>query len=80
MTDKIEKALSKLSAKERSVIQKILLSIKDEKLESLDIKKLKGRDDIYRVRKGSLRIILKKDYDKWFLLAIERRSDRTYNI
>jgi len=79
MTDRIEKALKKLLAKERSAIKKILLLIKDGKTESLDIKKLKGRDDIYRVRKGSLRIFLRKYDGKWLLLAIERRSDTTYN-
>lgn len=80
MTGKIEKALQKLSSKEQSSLKKILSSIKDGKIEGLDIKKLKGRDDIYRIRKGSLRIILRKNDGQWFLLAIERRSDTTYNM
>jgi mRNA-degrading endonuclease RelE of RelBE toxin-antitoxin system len=80
MTDRIEKAIKKLSAKERSAIRSVLLAIRDNKLLGLDIKKLKGRDDIYRVRKGTLRIILRKNADQWFLLAIERRSETTYNM
>jgi mRNA-degrading endonuclease RelE of RelBE toxin-antitoxin system len=80
MTDKIEKALKKLSTKERSAIKAILLLIQNNKLTGLDIKKLKGRDDIYRVRKGTLRIILRKADDKWFLLVIERRSETTYSM
>ncbi len=80
MTDRIEKALRKLSEKERSAIKEILLMIRNNKLTGLDIKKLKGRDDVFRIRKGSLRIILKKDAGSWFLLAIERRSETTYNM
>ncbi len=80
MTDRIEKSLRKLSEKERSAIKEILLMIRNNKLTGLDIKKLKGRDDIFRIRKGSLRIILKKDAGSWFLLAIERRSETTYNM
>ena len=80
MTDRIEKALRKLSKKERSAIKEILLMIRNNKLTGLDIKKLKGRDDIFRIRKGSLRIILKKDAGSWYILAIERRSETTYNM
>ena len=52
MTDRIEKSLRKLSEKERSAIKEILLMIRNNKLTGLDIKKLKGRDDIFRIRKG----------------------------
>ena len=44
-------------------------------------KKLKGRDDIFRVRKGSLRIIYRTDAKgKIFVLAIERRREDTYKF
>jgi mRNA-degrading endonuclease RelE of RelBE toxin-antitoxin system len=55
--DKIQKLLNSLSNKEKLKIKEILLKIKSKNLESLDIKKLKGREDIFRVRKEKLRII-----------------------
>lgn len=78
--DKIAKALESLSSKERELIKAILLKIKGGFLDGLDIKKLKNCEDIYRARKGKLRIIFKRADDKNVsVLAIERRSDNTYS-
>ncbi len=79
--DKIEKALNKLSDKEKKIVQTILEQLHNKQLRNLDIKKLKGRNDIYRVRKGKIRIIYRiDDLGKIFILAIERRTDTTYNF
>lgn len=78
--DKIAKALQNLSAKERIFIKNILLKIKINSLSGFDLKKLKNCDNIFRIRKGKLRIIFKKQENgQYFILAIERRSDKTYN-
>lgn len=78
--DKIAKALEKLSAKEKGLIKTILLKIKSNSLAGFDLKKLKNCDNIFRVRKGKLRVIFKKqDNGCYFILAIEKRSDKTYN-
>ena len=46
-----------------------------------EIKKLKGRGDIFRARKGSLRTIYRLDAKgKVFILAIERRREDTYKF
>lgn len=77
--DRIEKALKKLHSWERESIQEILNKIKRGDVQGLDIKKLKGRKDIFRARKGGIRIIYRvKAKDEIFLLAIERRSEKTY--
>lgn len=60
-------------------MKEILLALQRGALGNLQIKKLKGCEDIYRVRKGDLRIIFRKDHDDIFILAIERRSDTTYH-
>ncbi len=78
MVDKIEKALKKLKEKEREAIKSILTKIQKEKTRDLDIKKLKGRDDIFRVRKGKIRIVFRKSNENISILSIERRSDKTY--
>jgi len=79
--DKIAKALKKLTQKEQKLIKEILVKLKNKQLENLDRKKLKGRDDIFRIRKGQLRIIYRQDQKgNIFILAIEKRSDTTYNF
>ncbi len=78
MVDKITKALNKFSKTEKRVVKKILLKIKSGKFSELNLKKLKGRNDIYRVRKGKLRVIYRIKDQKIYLISIERRNDRTY--
>ena len=76
--DKIAKALLRLNAKERESVKKILLSISAGKFEGLHIKKLRGRKDIFRARKGKVRIIYRVKSGSVFILVIERRSEKTY--
>jgi len=78
MTDKIKKVLRKLVEKERKIVKDILENIEKENLKGLNIKKLKGYDDIFRVRKRGIRIIFKKTGKNIFVLSIERRSSKTY--
>ncbi len=67
-----------MTEKERKAIKNILTRIQKEKVKDLDVKKLKGRDDIFRVRKGSIRIIFQKKNENILLLSVERKSDKTY--
>ncbi|MBI1755103.1 hypothetical protein HY250_04855 [Candidatus Azambacteria bacterium] len=78
--DTIEKALRKLNREEKERMKHILTQLAADTLHGLDIKKLKGRKDVFRVRKGKLRIIYRTAEKKIFVLAIERRSDTTYNL
>ena len=88
MVDKITKVLNKFTTKEKELVKNLLLKINTPpfipplKGEGrgvwLDIKKLKGRSDIYRARKGKIRIIYRIDGGQVYLLAIERRSENTY--
>ncbi|MEK7652906.1 MAG: hypothetical protein AAB358_00260 [Patescibacteria group bacterium] len=79
--DKIAKALEKLSPREREQVRDLLMKIKKNDFIGLDLKKLKGYDDIFRVRKGKLRIIYRRDGKAGiFVLKIERRNDTTYNF
>lgn len=78
--DKISKALKKFSAKEKKRVKIILRKIKNSDFEGLIVKKLKMRQDIYRIRKGEIRIIYKVKNKKIILLTVERRSDNTYKF
>ena len=76
--DKISKALKRLSPKEQKRIKELLLKIKKRGLVGLDLKKLQGRKDIFRVRRGDLRIVFQRKNESITILAIERRSEDTY--
>ena len=79
--DKITKALQKLSDKERQKIKLVLSKLLAGDTNGLDIKKLKDRSDIFRVRVGDLRIIYRTDLkEKIVVLAIARRNEKTYKI
>ncbi len=79
--DKIKKALQKLTPKERKWVKEILRQLDAGQKMNLDIKKLKGRDDIFRVRKGDIRIIYRVDANgKLFILTIEKRKENTYKF
>jgi mRNA-degrading endonuclease RelE of RelBE toxin-antitoxin system len=79
MVDKIEKALRKLSGKERRAVANLIKRIASGDVAGLDIKKLKGSKTIYRARKGDIRIMYNmKSKENINILAIERRSDTTY--
>lgn len=78
--DKIEKALHTLSEAGRKKYTLLLLRIRHGDFAGLDIKKLQGRDDIFRVRKGRMRIIFRKTKDGILILAFEQRNDNTYNL
>ena len=76
--DRIEKALAKLTPKERAWVAQILPRLISGDAKGLNIKKLKGREDIFRVRKGDVRIIYRAVKSGIFILAIERRNEDTY--
>jgi len=78
--DKIEKELSKFSPKEKIQLKFFLQKINSGNLNNLDIKKLKGMDNIFRVRKGNFRVIYFKKEKEIILLKLERKNDNTYRI
>lgn len=76
--DKISKLLKKLSPKERERLREILILLLSDDASSLDIKKLKGADDIYRVRTGNLRVIFQRKSKEMKVLEVSRRDENTY--
>ena len=79
--DRISKFLNKLSQKELTVIKDVLEKIKKAEMANLDMKKLKGADNFFRVRKGDIRIIYRiSEKEEIILLNIERKNDNTYKF
>ncbi len=79
--DKISKALAKLLAKEKEAMAEIFTKIQAGKIAGLNLKKLKGYDDIHRIRFGRWRVIYRTDdKGKIFLVSFDRRNDNIYNF
>lgn len=76
--DKINKALNKLTAKEKERVKNIIKALQSGRFDRLDVKKLKGRMDIFRVKKGDLRVIYQINNNQVFILQIGRRKETTY--
>ena len=78
--DKIDKALSKLTFKEKERIRNVIKALQLGRFDNLDIKKLKGLQDIFRVRKGGLRIIYQLLGKRIIILKIDKRKEDTYKF
>ncbi len=77
--NKLEKALSKLSANERNHIEVLINQLASRVLqENADIKKLKGAQNVFRIRKGRLRIMYREEKEAIEVLEISLRSEKTY--
>ncbi len=76
--DKLAKFFKKLDLKERGHLQKTLAALFAGNIDELDIKKLKGHDDIYRLRISSIRVIFHRKDEQIRILDVGRRDDTTY--
>ena len=76
--DRAAKFLNRLLPKERLTLEEIFAKVLAHDFSGLDVKKLKGGENKFRVRKGHIRVIFRKDGDKISILSIERRVDNTY--
>jgi mRNA-degrading endonuclease RelE of RelBE toxin-antitoxin system len=72
--DKITKFLLKLSLKERNFILEIMNKILSLDLNWLDIKKLQWEDNLFRIRKGKIRIVFKIEWKNWKIIDINYRD------
>ncbi len=78
MTDKIRKFVDRLTPKQREVAKLLILRVKLSDTEGLDVKRLQGHEDMYRVRKGRLRIVYLKNATEFRVVHMDWRDDQTY--
>ncbi len=77
--NKLDKFLCKLDKKTRLVIEKIVTLIILGNFSVLDIKKLRGSQNMYRVRVGRIRIVFEQIKNgSIFIKNISYRDDNTY--
>lgn len=77
---KIDKFLSKLHKKSRNSIESLIKKILNREFGDLDNKKLKGFKDIFRIRKGKIRIIYQKTESNIIILTVDKKKDDTYKL
>lgn len=76
----LSKLLSKLNIEDRKILESVVAKIASLNWYNLDIKKLKGYQDIFRFRKGKFRIIFTKNGKNIRIINIERRKETTYDL
>ena len=76
--DDRKKFLVRLTQKDRKAIESAVKKLLVGDTKGLKIVKLKGVENIYRLRVRDFRIIYRLEGKKTYVLAIRRRSERTY--
>lgn len=76
----LSKLLSKFNLEDRKILESAITKIISLDWRNFDIKKLKGYQDIFRFRRGKLRIIFVKNGKNIRIINIERRKETTYKI
>lgn len=77
--NKIDKFLAKIDPKTRLLLEEIIFRILKNNIDNLDVKKLSGKKDMYRIRIGNIRIVFEKHNGKNFLHDLSFRSEQTYS-
>ncbi|MFH1405194.1 MAG: type II toxin-antitoxin system RelE/ParE family toxin [Patescibacteria group bacterium] len=75
---KLKRLLKRLSKSEQKQTILFLEKLEQGEFDGLDIKRLKGKQDIFRLRKGKLRVIFYFQENEFRLISIEHGSDKTY--
>lgn len=76
----LKKLLSRFNKVDRESLEFLIEKIISLDWHDLDIKKLKGYQDVFRLRKGKLRIIFTKNKDIIRIIDMGHRSDNTYKL
>ena len=76
----VKKLLSKFSREEREKLELFIKAINSLNWRNLDVKKLKGYQNIFRVRKGKIRIVFTKNKKDISILSIDRRHENIYKL
>lgn len=80
MSDRVEKFLRKLDPQRLALIKGILVRIQTGDFAGMDLKKLGGFENRFRIRKGNIRIKFSLDENNRAVrIEIQWRTDTTYN-
>lgn len=78
--DKISKFLLRLSKKDRIFLLSVFSDILILRLGNYDVKPLKGYKNVYRLKKGKVRIVFYKEQKKGIIIDIAFRKNIYKNL
>ena len=76
--NEIEKALAKIPKEYKATFDALMLRLLGRDFLGLNIAKLKGQKDVYRLRRGKLRIIFRMSKEQILVLQVGLKSEKTY--
>lgn len=76
--DKIDKFILRLSRKDALRVQEYMTKLMKGEDANLDIKKLTGHDDVYRLRVQNMRIIFRRNKTGVRIIDVGHRSEKSY--
>ena len=76
--DKIQKALAKLPKQYREVFEAMMVKLMTRDFLGLNMARMKGYKDVYRVKHGRLRVIFRMNQQGLYVLEAGLRSEKTY--
>ena len=76
--DKVKKAIARLPKEHKAAFDALMLKLWARDLFGLNLIKLKGQKDIFRVKKGRVRVIFRMTNESLEVLEVDLRSEKTY--
>lgn len=78
MVDQLTKFLRKQNKKIAQLVLDLIENIRKGNLEGCDIKQLTGKNHLFRLRKGRIRIIFENQDGRIMIKKVTHRDDQTY--
>jgi mRNA-degrading endonuclease RelE of RelBE toxin-antitoxin system len=78
VVDRLTKSLRRLARKDRRMADQLVSKLIDGDFGHLKIKKLRGIDNVFRARKGRVRVVYRLYGRRVIILDVDLRSDTTY--
>lgn len=76
--NELQKAIARLFKEHRSTFDSLMIRLLARDFLGLNVGKLKGHKDLYRLKHGKLRIIFQMDQSGLSVLQVGLRSEKTY--
>ena len=78
--EKIKKAIAKLPKEYKTKFDWLMLKLWARDFSGLNMIKLKGQNNLFRVRKGRLRVIFRFSHGGLEVISIDLRNEKTYKL
>lgn len=76
--DRLKKALAKLPKEHKANFDFIISRLLSGDFTGLQIAKIRGQKDVYRVKRGRLRVVFRIASREILIISVSLRSEKTY--